>query len=87
MQGGRINQYPSHIPRGPTTPSGPEGCKKGRINQYPSRIPRGPTTIGSTVADNRPPPAPPPVWGPASALDLSEHHRLVLRRGTEPTLS
>ncbi|KPJ20666.1 hypothetical protein RR46_00588 [Papilio xuthus] len=84
LQEGRINQYPSHIPRGPTTSSGHEGCKEGRINQYPSRIPRGPTTIGSTVADDRPPPAPPPVWGPASALDLSGHHRLVLRAPPGP---
>ncbi|KPJ04177.1 hypothetical protein RR46_07936 [Papilio xuthus] len=82
--GPEINQYPSYIPRGPTTPSGHEGCKEGRINQYPSRIPRGPTTIGSTEADNRPPPAPPPVGGPASALDLSGHHRLVLRAPPGP---
>ncbi|KPJ02281.1 hypothetical protein RR46_08078 [Papilio xuthus] len=80
---GRINQYPPTALAASTRPR-PRGLQEGRINQYPSRIPRGPTTIGSTVADDRPPPAPPPVWGPASALDLSGHHRLVLRAPPGP---
>ncbi|KPJ00560.1 putative NADH dehydrogenase [ubiquinone] 1 alpha subcomplex subunit 12 [Papilio xuthus] len=59
--GGQDKPVPFPHPSRPhTSNSDHEGCKKGRINQYPSRIPRGPTTIGSTEADNRPPPAPPP---------------------------
>ncbi|KPJ20684.1 hypothetical protein RR46_00589 [Papilio xuthus] len=56
----------------------------GQDKPVPFPHPPRPHHIGSTEADNRPPPAPPPVWGPASALDLSGHHRLVLRAPPGP---